>query len=437
VPTALSLGLTRDATGVLLPDEHSRLSNPDMADPTHSSLPGQPSGSGVPGISSTAFDDPALGFLTAEEPEGEGSVETDSALWAVVFAGGIGSRFWPLSTPERPKPLLRLVGDRPLIADTLRRLHPLIPAERTLVLTSADIAEAIRAVIPTLPEKNMLVEPRPLGTAAALAWGAQEIINRAGRDTVFVALHCDLAAQYEGEFRRSIREAAGYAAAEDAPLVAIGTRPTRSDTSFGYMLAGTELTPGVTLSQGGVCTVARFVEKPGPMQVEEFIEAGAMWNAGIYCWQAGAVLSALEANTPELQDGLAYLAAGKVDRFFGMVQSVSIERGLMERVEGLVCVPASFGWDDVGTWACLRRVRELDDTGNGVVGDAMLVDAESNVVHSEAGRVVVYGVNSLLVVSLPGVTFVTSLEKAAELAPLFDSLPKELRRNPTAEIESE
>jgi mannose-1-phosphate guanylyltransferase len=403
-----------------------------MAELPNSSLPGQP-GSGVPGISSTVFDDASIGFLPSEQPDSDVDLETDSALWAVVFAGGIGSRFWPLSTPERPKPLLRLVGDRPLIADTLRRLHPLIPAERTLVMTSADIADAIRAAIPQLPEKNMLVEPRPLGTAAALAWGAQEIINRVGRTTVFCALHADLSAQYEDEFRRSISRAAGYAARDEGALVAIGARPTRPDTGFGYMLGGAELEPGLPFAKGGACVVSRFVEKPGPLQAEDFIADGAMWNAGIYCWQAGAVLDALEAHTPELQDGLAYLANGKVDRFFGMVQSVSIERGLLERIDSLVCVPSSFGWDDVGTWACLRRVRELDDTGNGVIGDALLVDAESNVVHTESGRVVVYGVNSLLVVSLPGVTFVTSLERAAELAPLFEGLPKEMKRNPTAE----
>ncbi len=404
-----------------------------MAESPESSLPGQP-GPGVPGITSTVFDDATLGFLPQDQPESEVELATDSALWAVVFAGGIGSRFWPLSTPEHPKPLLRLVSDRPLIADTLRRLHPLIPAERTLVLTSADIADAIRAAIPQLPEKNMLVEPRPLGTAAALAWGAQEIINRVGRKTVFCALHADLSAQFEDEFRRSIVRAASYASGEEGVLVAIGARPTRPDTGFGYMLGGAELEPGISLSQGGACVVSRFVEKPGPLQAEEFIAEGAQWNAGIYCWQAGAVIDALEAHTTELQDGMAYLANGKVDRFFGMVQSISIERGLLERIDSLVCVPSSFGWDDVGTWACLRRVRELDDTGNGVIGDALLVDAESNVVHAESGRVVVYGVNSLLVVSLPGVTFVTSLERAAELSPLFDGLPKELKRNPTAEL---
>ena len=404
-----------------------------MEDTPHASLPGHP-GSGLPGVGNTTFEDSALGFLPLEQPATDAEPELDSSLWAVVFAGGIGSRFWPLSTPERPKPLLRLVGDRPLISDTLRRLHPLIPAERTLVLTSADIADALRAAIPELPEKNMLVEPRPLGTAAALAWGAQEIINRAGRKTVFCALHADLSAQYEDEFRRSIQRAATYAAKDEAALVAIGARPTRPDTSFGYLLGGAELEPGTSLAQGGACRVTRFVEKPGPLQADEFIAEGAMWNAGIYCWQAGTVFDALGSHTTELHDGLSYLASGRVDRFFGMVQSVSIERGLLERVSSLICVPSSFGWDDVGTWACLRRVRELDDTGNGVIGDALLVDAESNVVHTEAGRVVVYGVNSLLIVALPGVTFVTSLERAAELSALFDGLPKELRRNPTAEL---
>ena len=404
-----------------------------MADTPQSSLPGKP-GSGLPGINISEYADATLGFFPSEQPEMDDDLETDSALWAVVFAGGIGSRFWPLSTPERPKPLLRLVGDRPLIADTLHRLHPLIPASRTLVLTSADISDAIRAAIPELPEKNMLVEPRPLGTAAALAWGAQEIVNRVGRKTVFCALHADLSAQFDDEFRRSIRRAAGYAAKDDGALVAIGARPTRPDTGFGYMLCGDALEPGVTSAQGGASVVERFVEKPGPLQAEEFIADGAFWNAGMYCWQAGTVLDALAVHTTELHDGLAYLAGGKTDRFFGMVQSVSIERGLLERTESLICVPSSFGWDDVGTWACLRRVRELDDTGNGVIGDALLVDAESNVVHTEAGRVVVYGVNSLLVVSLPGVTFVTSLDRAAELTPLFEGLPRELRRNPTAEL---
>jgi mannose-1-phosphate guanylyltransferase len=371
----------------------------------------------------------AVGTLTAEQPEAEDALATDAALWAVVLAGGIGSRFWPLSTPQRPKQLLALVGDRPLIADTVGRLGPLIPAERVLVVTSRDIADALHAAIPEIPHANMLIEPRPLGTAAALAWGAQEVARRAGPKTVFCALHADLAAGYPDEFRRALRRAAGIAASDDC-LVALAARPTRPETGFGYMLPGAPLEPELPLSKGGACRVRRFVEKPGPILAEELIEAGALWNTGVFVWQAGVVLDALAAHTTELAHGLSALEAGRYDRFAGMIQSISIDRGLMERSERVVALTADFGWDDVGTWACLRRVRELDDTGNGVAGAAHLVDASSNIVHAESGTVVVYGVSKMLVVTLPGLTFVTSLDRATELNPLLDVLPSELRPRP-------
>jgi mannose-1-phosphate guanylyltransferase len=403
-----------------------------MPDPTTTPVAHVPGG-GSPTPTAVPTIDLGIGALPGEQLQPVETLDTRQALWAVVFAGGIGSRFWPLSTPEHPKPLLRLVGEQPLIADTLRRLQPLIPAERTLVLTSADIADAIRHAIPQLPHKNMLVEPRPLGTAAALAWGAQEIATRAGEKTVFCALHADLSAQYEDEFRRAIQRAATYAAQDDR-LVTVGARPTRVETGFGYILPGMELEPGQSFAQGGACMVDRFIEKPASLLAEECIESGAMWNTGMYCWQAGTVLDALGEFTTELQDGIGYLRQGRVDRFMGMIQSASIERGLLERADNVMCVPSSFGWDDVGTWACLRRVRELDDTGNGVSGEALMVDAASNVVHAEAGRVVVYGVSGMLVVSLNGVTFVTSLDRARELNPLLDALPPQLRHNPTAEL---
>ena len=126
------------------------------------------------------------------EPEAEPFRETQQGLWAVVFAGGIGTRFWPLSTARRPKQVLALVNERPLISDTILRLAPLVPPERVLVVTSADIVDTLHDKIPEVPRANMLVEPRPLGTAAALAWGATEISRRAGPDTLFVALHADL-----------------------------------------------------------------------------------------------------------------------------------------------------------------------------------------------------------------------------------------------------
>jgi mannose-1-phosphate guanylyltransferase len=174
--------------------------------------------------------------------------------------------------------------------------------------------------------------------------------------------------------------------------------------------------------------VARFVEKPAPLLAAELIGQGAFWHTGILVAQADAVLDALAERTPELQAGLPALAAGKFDRFAGLIQSISIERGLLERSADLVVLPGAFDWDDVGTWASLRRVRALDDTGNGVWGRAHLVDASSCVVHADGdGAVVVYGLTGALVVSRPGLTFVTTLDRAAELNPLLDALPEELR----------
>jgi mannose-1-phosphate guanylyltransferase len=374
----------------------------------------------------------AVGTLPAEQPQPVDDLDTGLALWAVILAGGIGSRFWPLSTPERPKQLLSLVGERPLISETVARLAPTVAPERVLVLTSADIADALRAAIPEVPDANMLVEPRPMGTAAALAWGATEVQRRAGPNAVVVAMHADLAVGFPHEFRRQLARAARLATGGEARLVMLGAEPTRNETGFGYAIPGEalDLDAGAAEVTNGARVaprrVQRFVEKPGPLLAEQLIGQGAFWHTGIVVGTARAALEALAERTTELETGLAALAAGKMDRFAGLIQSVSVERGLLERMPDLVVLPCDFGWDDVGTWAALRRVRELDDTGNGVWGPAHVVDASSCVVHSEAQTVVVYGVSGMLVVSRPGLTFVTTLERATELNPLLDALPSEL-----------
>jgi mannose-1-phosphate guanylyltransferase len=350
-------------------------------------------------------------------------------LWAIVLAGGIGSRFWPLSTPEQPKQLLALVGERPLIAETVARLAPTIPADRVLVLTSADIADALRAAIPEVPDENMLIEPRPMGTAAAVAWGTQEIVRRAGRHTVFAALHADLAVGFPDELRRLLASAARLAAREPA-IVALGAEPTRPESGFGYLVPGAPL-HGAESERTGPRRVEHFIEKPGPILAQELIDSGAFWHTGIVVAQAGTMLDALAEHTRELQPGLAALAAGKLDRFAGLIQSVSLERGLLERSGNVVLLPGEFGFDDVGTWASLRRVRELDDTGNGIWGKAHVVDSSSCVVHADGGTVVLYGVSGMLVVARPGLTFVTTLDRATELNPLLDQLPDGLAGRPT------
>lgn len=383
----------------------------------------------TPNPPTSTLDAPLLVGSPAEAIEPDPLLETGTTMWAVVFAGGIGTRFWPLSTPKRPKPLLSLVNERPLLADTVARLAPVVPAERVLIVTSADIAETLHAAIPEVPKQNMLVEPRPLGTAAALAWGAQEVARRAGPDAVFCALHADLAVGYPDVLRAALRRAGSLAAAEPV-LVTLGAQPTRAETGFGYLQPGMPLDPLVSRAEGGACRVEHFVEKPHAALADVLIEKGALWNTGIFIWRARIVLEELAAHTPEIAHALPTLEAGDLAGFAPLVTSISIDRGLLERSERVVVIPSEFAWDDVGTWAALRRVRELDDTGNGVMGHVHCIDASGNVIHADGGCVVVYGVSGMIVVSIDGLTFVTTLEKATDLSPLLNALPGSLRFNP-------
>ena len=336
-------------------------------------------------------DAAAVGTLPEEAPAAEALLETDATLYAVVLAGGIGSRFWPLASIRRPKPLLALVNERPLIADTIERLRPIVPPERVLVVTSADICDALHRAIPEVPSRNMLVEPHPMGTAAALAWAAHEIARRAGPDTVFCTLHADLAVGLPDVFRRVVRRAAAIAARQDA-LVVVGARPTRPETGFGYLVPGEPLDGEKGAGAGGVCRVARFVEKPGDVLAAALIGEGALWNTGTFVWRARVVLEELH-EAPEIAPGLEALAAGDLPGFASRISYVSLDRGLLERSTRVMVMPADLMWDDVGTWASLRRARALDDDGNGAVGPVHFVESTGNIVHTEAGPVVLYGVS--------------------------------------------
>ncbi len=380
-----------------------------------------------PSASNTVFEDTLVDTQELVQPEELAS--TDNALWAVIFAGGIGSRFWPLSTAASPKQLLALVNERPLIAETVERLSPLIRSDRVLVVTSADIADAIHAAIPDVPRSNMLIEARPLGTAAALAWGANEVEKRAGSDAIVCAMHADLAVGYPDILRNTIHSAA-LLAARESHLIVLGAQPTRAETGFGYLMPGAPLSELEPLHQGGACNVDHFVEKPPAALAETMIAEGALWNTGIFVSRATVVLEQLSMHTSEVSLAFPVLESGDASRFGEMVSSISIDRGLLERSRAVAVVTCDCAWDDVGTWASLRRVRELDDTGNGTMGECHCIDSSGNVVHANGNCVVVYGLSGMLVVAIDGLTFVTTLDRASELGPLMNALPGSLRLSP-------
>lgn len=400
----------------MVPDPHASQPSSFARDDSHT-MPSPPGGLDTAGA--------GVDTLPGAEPHEAALLETAASLHAVVLAGGIGSRFWPLSSHSRPKPLLALVNERPLIADTLERLRPIVAPGRMFVVTSADIADALHRAVPEVPLANMLVEPHPMGTAAALAWGAQEVARRAGPDAVFCTVHADLAVGLPEEFRRVVRHAAQLAAREDA-IIILGARPMRPETGFGYMLPGEPVDGSNGTSENGACRVVRFVEKPDVAEAESLIAQGALWHCGTFVARARVVLSEL-AELPEIGPGLAALAAGDLPGFAGAVEYVSLDRALFERSEKLVVLPGDFVWDDIGTWASLRRARALDDDGNGAVGPVHFSECSGNLVHSEGAPVVLHGVDSLLVVALGSYIFVTTIERAADLSALRDQLPPEFR----------
>ena len=341
------------------------------------------------------------------------------SIWIVVLAGGVGSRFWPVSTPERPKQLLALVTERPMLRDTIDRVSSLAPPERTLLLTNASLAGAVMRVAPELPPDNVIAEPRPAGTAAALAWAAHEIARRGGADAVMVSVHADAAIGDDAVFRSTLSRAAAAASALHG-LVTVGIVPRFADTGLGY------IEPGPVV-EGALRRVARFVEKPKLADARAMVAAGCLWNSGIFAWRVGDLLEELRAHCPEVARPLAEHPASASAFFAAVATPVAIDVGVLERSGRVMVLPGDFAWSDVGTWAALRAVRSADERGNVTSGSAFVVDSHRNVVHAEGPTIVLYGVDDLVVVATNGVTLVTGVERAAELKTLLESLPPEVR----------
>jgi mannose-1-phosphate guanylyltransferase len=336
----------------------------------------------------------------------------------VVLAGGVGSRFWPLSTPTRPKQLLPLVSDQPLLQDTLDRVRPLADAAHTLILTNASLVPAIAALAPDMPRHHLIAEPQPAGTAAALAWAAQWIARHDGPDATMISVHADWAVADADGFRAALTRAAD-AAETHASLVTVGVVPSRPDPGFGYIQPGDELAPGVR-------RVARFVEKPDAARAAEMCAQGYFWNSGIFVWRVGDFLAELTTHTPEVAPALA-AHPDDLAAFFSAVRPISVDVGVMERSRRVLVLPGDFGWDDIGVWGALRRVRARDANGNALAGDAFAVESRDNVVHAESGTVVLYGVDDLVVVACHGLTVVTTTERSHMLKELLAHLPAAVR----------
>jgi mannose-1-phosphate guanylyltransferase len=323
-------------------------------------------------------------------------------MFAVIMAGGKGSRFWPRSREKMPKHLLDIQGERTIIRETVDRIRPLLPPERTLIVTGRGHAAELIRQIPEIPAENILIEPVGRNTAPCIGLAALHILKR-DPDAVMMVLPSDHRIGDETEFRRVLDTAAGVAA-EGNPLVTIGIRPTGPETGYGYIEQGDLFS---TVDGAEIRRVRAIREKPHIGQARAFLQRGGfLWNSGMFVWKASTILDAIRRFLPELHEGLLQigkaLGTDREERVVGDIyagqKAVSIDYGVMEKAEDVLVIPGDFDWSDLGSWDALWEVSGKDANGNVARGSLIGIDAGDCLVHSPRKFVALVGVRDLLVV---------------------------------------
>ncbi len=340
------------------------------------------------------------------------------SLWATILAGGAGHRFWPLSTPSRPKQLLPLGGSKPMVVETLERARSLVPAHRVRVLAGGELAASVQALT-GLPDDAFMVEPRARGTGPALVRAAWETAA-ADPDAVMISLHSDHVVHPADKFRQVLKVAVEIAHRERL-LMTVAIPPDRPETGFGYIKPGRALHAEDPLR---AYRVDAFVEKPDRDAAKACVAAGHRWNSGIFVWSARVFLDEVREHAPEIARALPSLERGDAEGFFDQAAATSVDEAVLQRSARVGSVDATFEWDDMGSWEALARHRESDAKGNVPDGDVHLVEARNNLAVADAGRLVLLGVDDLLVVRTGSTTLVMPREEAPQLKRYLEELPR-------------
>lgn len=349
----------------------------------------------------------------------------DEALYAVVMAGGVGARFWPASRRSRPKQLLAIAGERSMLAQTIERLDGLVAPENILVVTSAELADAVREAVPELPHANLILEPQGRNTAPCVALAAFEI-ERRNPDSVQIVVPADHVIAPADRFRSALA-AAAQEARSGHRLVTLGIKPTHPATGYGYIRTGERRGEA---SKWESREVLSFVEKPDSARAREFVESGEhLWNAGIFVWETRTILAALRAHATAIYDALSGVTrADELSRAYAKLQPAPIDVAVMERATNVSVVPVDFAWNDVGAWPSLADVVPADSTGNHVSGGTRVVarDATGCVVYGDEGSLVaLVGVEDLVVVQSGKTVLVCPRDRAQEVKAIVTQLENE------------
>lgn len=319
----------------------------------------------------------------------------------VIMAGGIGSRFWPMSTPQLPKQFVDILGvGKTLIQLTVERFAPLCPQENFWVVTGERYVDLVKQQVPQLLDDHIIAEPQGRGTAPCIAYACWKIAQK-HPDANIVFTPSDALVIDVTEFRRVIRAALEFTESQHS-IVTIGIKPDRPETGYGYIAEG-EKVEGTD-----ICKVDSFREKPSLEVAKDYLRQGIyLWNAGIFVWNVSTITSALRTYTPVLAETMDEMSVAfytdsekeVVARLFPTCEKISIDYAVMEKADCIYTLPASFGWSDLGTWGSLRTLMPQDEEGNAVVGENVkLIGSKGCIVHTpELSKVIVQGLEGYIV----------------------------------------
>jgi len=348
-------------------------------------------------------------------------------LYAVIMAGGRGTRFWPLSRASTPKHLLTIVSEKPLISESVDRFQGSIPPDRVMIVTTADQVDAICELVPEVPQENVIIEPVGRDTAACIGFAASVVRHR-DPEAVMAVLPSDHVISPAERFVESLMSAEQWVLQRDG-LVTFGIRPSWPHTGMGYIHRGELLE---TVNGFKVHRLRRFREKPNIELAQQFIDTGEYyWNSGIFVWKASTILREIEQHMPEHHALLEKIAAAlgtpdqqqAIDENYPKFQRISIDFGVMELARTVFVMEADYEWDDVGSWTAIPKHHPTDLHGNTVLGDFEGVNATDNIVVGERGHLITaVGVSKLVIVHTGDATLVATRDACGEVKKLVDQL---------------
>jgi mannose-1-phosphate guanylyltransferase len=357
-------------------------------------------------------------------------------FYPVILAGGRGTRFWPVSRRRRAKQLLALDGNKTMLQQTVARLVPLAPARRFWVITNSELRPEILRQARRLPAKQVLAEPVGRNTAPAIGLAAF-LLERSDPTAVIGMFPADQVAD-AAHLRKVIQQAAMIAGAGEN-IVVLGVKPTRAETGYGYIETGEQMAPGIL-------RVRRFAEKPDVARAQEFLRSGKhLWNSGMFVWSARTLVKALREHLPETAARLEKIAAAQGTGKFASVlrreyprcENISIDYAVLEprSAQGevqsnLYCIPADFGWNDLGSWASLYE-HQAAATGANVMQAAgrFELDASGNYVHAPGKFVAAVGVKDLVVVETEDALLITTRDRAQDVGKVVKHLEEKKRKD--------